>query len=136
MAMTPTANNTDVYVPSIDCLLGDDAADVLTPPVSAAAFAPDEVPAVLLAVEPALLVLVLGFFTTLVAKPGGESVLSPTYSLMASGSSRNKKLTNPRLVDIEDGIYILQVNGPKKPRTGHYFAPKDVARADTGIRWV
>lgn len=133
--MTPTANNTDVYVPSVNCLPGDDAADVVTPLVCAAVFAPDEVPAVLLAVEPALLVLVLvlvlDFFTTLVAKPGDESVFSSVCSIVASGPKKTKKLTNPRLVDIEDGIYILQVNGPKKPCAGHNFAAEDVARADT-----
>lgn len=99
MAMTPTANNADAYVPSINCLPGDDAADVVTPFVSAAALAPDEVPAVLLAVEPALLVLVLvlvlvlGFFTTLVAKPGDESVLSPACSIIASDSNKKNQET-------------------------------------------
>ena len=89
--MTPTVNSTDVYVPSISCFPSDDAADVVTPPVSAAALAaPDEVscplmpgaaPVVLLAsglgvavelVLLLLLLLVLDVFTVLVAKPGDD----------------------------------------------------------------
>lgn len=85
MPMTPTVNNSDVYVPTMNCVPSDDAADVVTPPVSAAALAPDEVSCPLIpgatlvvllasglgvAVELVLLVLVLEAFTALLAKPG------------------------------------------------------------------
>lgn len=92
-------NSIDVYVPSISCFPGDDAADVVTPPVSDAALAPDEVSCPLVpVVEPvvllasgfgvAVLELVLDVFTVLVAKPGDESVLSLVCSNMASGSEK------------------------------------------------
>lgn len=88
--MTPTVNSTDVYVPSISCFPSDDAADVVTPPVSAAALAaPDEVSCPLMpgaatvvlalasglgvAVELVLLLLlVLDVLMALVAKPGDD----------------------------------------------------------------
>jgi hypothetical protein len=87
--MTPTVNSTDVYVPSIKCFPIDDAADVVTPPVCAAALAasdgvscpliPGAATVVLalasglgVAVELALLLLllVLDVLSALVAKPG------------------------------------------------------------------
>lgn len=145
MIMTPIMNSIDVYVPSTSCFPGDDAADVVTPPVSDAALAPDEVSCPLVpVVEPvvllasgfgvAVLELVLDVFTVLVAKPGDESVLSPVCSTIASGSKRKAKiLTNTRLVDIEDSVHILQVDCPKKPCAGHNFATEDIARADTAV---
>lgn len=100
--MMPTVNRTDVYVPSIICLPSvDDAADVVTPPVSAAALAapgevscplmPGDVPVVLLAsglgvaVELVLLLVVLDVFTALVAKPGHLLALNPMFSFVTNG---------------------------------------------------
>lgn len=92
MTMTPTANKIDVYVPSINCFSCDEAADVVIPPVSAAAdevtcpLTPGVVPVVLVAVEPAL--LVLDVLTGLVAKPGDVSVLRSVCSTTGSGQKK------------------------------------------------
>lgn len=99
MTMTPTVNNTDVYVPIISCFPGDDAADVVTPPVSAAPSAPvevscppmpDDAPVVLLAsglgVAVELALLVLDVFTDLLAKPGDDLVLNHMCLVTASDS--------------------------------------------------
>lgn len=85
MTMTPTANKIDEYVPTISCFSSDDAADVVTPPVSAAASAPDELtPGVELAA-----LLASGFVLTgLVAKPGDGLVLHSAGLTTGSGSKK------------------------------------------------